>query len=649
MIKIEGLFDSKMHPHCITSEISNEWLRQLIRKLRDYARYWYDCCKGPGSSKPNRKNVYGRAKCGFCNNEITLIRDGVLKRITYLCASCQSFPTQHDIIEKKRRENISNNILPTARIFLPIQGQGGHVKNIIFDPVGCPINSHDNNCNKNKSNINNSTINGNENDKNDFQGIFPVQDPCNWKCHYCTLENPNHLTVCEICDTVRPSKNILHDNKATSYSTDSKECSFGNHPIDGNGSREYSVAEAFSYAYSDSACHDINIVRNNREERESIGPSFIDNRLIRNERSSNSYPNQNYNYHNFNNNLNRNDVQNNNSNSQYICTSNTSTYSNSSRIFSIGGPISNRNAHTTTSTSSDTIINALDNDVESFSYDGRGEKNKFWQINKENMDNNVNDKKDDNNSNDNNNNHNHNHNHNHNNSNKNNIYSNGSNNNSNGNNNSNDNNNNNNSNNKNSNNNDNDSSCIQHSNIVLDTAVRASVGVNDEDISGSGHAFIVPLFCKCTKQCTLHRVRKSGPTNSRLFWSCTARKCDFFSWGDGTFPKCQHGSPTTVRRVLKIGPTNGKYFFCCSQEKKCDFFLWSSKHVSQCQILLKSKPLPQSLPLPLSCSLITNHYPQNQNQENKIISSSKRSLPNSLPENNIPVVCKKFKFVTIPL
>ena len=94
----------------------------------------------------------------------------------------------------------------------------------------------------------------------------------------------------------------------------------------------------------------------------------------------------------------------------------------------------------------------------------------------------------------------------------------------------------------------------------------------------SGITFITPQFCKCSVQGTLHRVRKTGPTNSRLFWSCSIRKCDFFSWADGAFPKCQHGAPCTVRRVLKPGPTNGQYFFSCSQSAKCEFFLWSSQH-----------------------------------------------------------------------
>ena len=679
-----------MHPHCITSEITNEWLRQLIRKLRDYARYWYDCCKGPGSSKPNRKNVYGRAKCGFCSNEITLIRDGVLKRITYLCASCQLFPKQHDIIERKRRESISNNILPTARIFFPIQGKHGLLNRL--DPDGCHINSYDNSSNSNDSNKNNSLIHGSGDDKDYLLGILPVQDLSGWKCQHCTLENPSHLTICEICDTIRPTRNILDDNEACSYSTSSKGCFLGNHLKNGNCSKEYSVTERSLHAYSDNACHFINPVRNIREEGGSSGSSVINDRLIRGEISVNRYPNTSY--HNdyritcdFNNNdkknNNSNDNNNNNnnnncSNTKYICMSNTSTYSSTDSIYSTIEASSHTDAYIATSVDTNCITSI--NDVHNYNHYGGGEEKNYWHYNKENVntdgnckkydndhnrcggnyknDNNNNDGNDINNDNDNSNDNKSNNNNNNNNDNSindnfnNNINNNNSNNDNNNNNSNNDNNNNNN----NNNNLHRDSSFIQHTNITLDTVAAAPVVVNDDDISGSGHAFIIPLFCKCTKQCTLHRVRKSGPTNSRLFWSCTARKCDFFSWGDGTFPKCQHGSPTTVRRVLKIGPTNGKYFFCCSQEKKCDFFLWSSKHITQSQLLLKSKPLSQSLPvplfqcpLPLSCSLITNHYPQNH--ENNIKSCTKRSSTNSNNENekNVPVALKRFKYVTIPL
>lgn len=83
VIKIEGLIDARIHPHSITSELNDERLKYLIKKLKDYARYWYDCGKGPGPVKANRKHVYGRSNCGICSTTITLIRDGVY---TYICS-----------------------------------------------------------------------------------------------------------------------------------------------------------------------------------------------------------------------------------------------------------------------------------------------------------------------------------------------------------------------------------------------------------------------------------------------------------------------------------------------------------------------------------------------------------------------------------
>ena len=141
-----------------------------------------------------------------------------------------------------------------------------------------------------------------------------------------------------------------------------------------------------------------------------------------------------------------------------------------------------------------------------------------------------------------------------------------------------------------------------------------------------GITFITPQFCKCSVQGTLHRVRKSGPTNSRLFWSCSIRKCDFFSWADGSFPKCQHGAPCTVRRVLKPGPTNGQYFFSCSLSAKCEFFLWSSKH----------RP---------SVSVVPAVTVANNAQAVTL----KRPIPNSNSNSNTGNSQKKMKPIIIPL
>lgn len=97
---------------------------------------------------------------------------------------------------------------------------------------------------------------------------------------------------------------------------------------------------------------------------------------------------------------------------------------------------------------------------------------------------------------------------------------------------------------------------------------------------------IQQLRCKCSQPATLNRVRKSGPTQHRLFWSCSQKAskskkksgCDFFHWADLRFPKCsQHPKGYTVmRRVLKAGPNNGRCFFSCSIDK-CEFFVWESE------------------------------------------------------------------------
>jgi GRF zinc finger len=331
-----------MHPHCVTSEIDEVWLRCLVRKLRDYARYWYDCCKGPGASKPNRKNVYGRQNCGVCGSVICLIRDGVLQRITYLCSKCQIFPAQH-----RHQESLKNQ--SGEKFFAP-------GRSTICLEVRKP----------------------DEEQKDD------ICVKASWTCLYCTLDNVPDLMTCEICNTVRHAASVPR-----------------------------AVESSTSCAYSES---NMSVVRTPFHSADKSDGS-----------------------------------------------------------------------------QGDTVPSACPDGT-------RASLGKF--INDENINNNV------------------------------------------------------------------------RPQPKVDAAVSA---VGDGD--GTGHSFLLPMMCKCFKQGGLNRVRKSGPTNSRLFWSCSGRKCDFFSWADGTFPKCQHGAPCTVRRVLKPGPTNGQYFFSCSQETKCNYFLWSNKHV----------------------------------------------------------------------
>ena len=145
-------------------------------------------------------------------------------------------------------------------------------------------------------------------------------------------------------------------------------------------------------------------------------------------------------------------------------------------------------------------------------------------------------------------------------------------------------------------------------------------------------------YCQCSdkKLSQLQRVRKPGPTNNRLFWSCSQnkyKKCNFFHWADLNFPRCKCTTGTTastvagnggssyqtnqsvtavshttgtqtvtqntklaattpavtlrpndtklsneitvLRRVLKPGSNNGRYFFSCNGNKSCHFFVWA--------------------------------------------------------------------------
>ena len=376
VIKIEGLFDAGMHPHCVTFDIDDVWLHCLIRKLRDYARYWYDCCKGPGSSKPNRKNVYGRSSCGVCDSVISLIRDGVLKRITYLCSKCQLMPAQHRLFEIRKQEQRDN---PSMNVFVPGKSK------ICLQAV--------------------DTSAGN---------LQPLQQNAapkpRWLCLFCTLDNKFELNICEICDTPRPKENIPHVEVEAVQKALSSSC----YNSESNG--HYGNRPAVSH---------VGFEMNSSKSSDSN--NFMQSDAVKNYGHSNE---------------------------EMHASNGSSTYNSSSNSSS--------------------------------------------------------------------------------------------------------------------------SSSSRHNEITAHPPQPSDTLSNKNDTSGI--TFMTPQFCKCSVQGTLHRVRKMGPTNSRLFWSCSIRKCDFFSWADGAFPKCQHGAPCTVRRVLKPGPTNGQYFFSCSQSAKCEFFLWSSQH-----------------------------------------------------------------------
>lgn len=95
IIKCEGLFQSRVHPHAVSKNLSNKALRSLVAHLRDYARYWYGCTK---SNRANAKAIYGQQQCTVCAVTVTLVRSGQMQRITYFCGQCQSTSNQSDTV-----------------------------------------------------------------------------------------------------------------------------------------------------------------------------------------------------------------------------------------------------------------------------------------------------------------------------------------------------------------------------------------------------------------------------------------------------------------------------------------------------------------------------------------------------------------------
>ena len=546
VIKIEGLFDSGMHPHCITSHINDAWLKMLIIKLKDYARYWYYCCAGPGPNKINKKNVYGRQNCGICNCVISLIRDGVLKRITYLCPKCQLFPDAYERNEKNKKQKLT----PQELFFTPGQGQFRPGKENIIQ--GERIDNNNNNGNNNNINNGNNNTNNNDeynnNNNNNDLGMKTVTVPNTqkWTCAYCTLDNPFNLQICEICDTIRP------------VTKESSSC------------KERSVEEAKIVCQNNSL---INLPNCDNDSGNILKYIAFDNTNIT----------TNININNSRSNYFLNEDCDTNNHLNILCNSNYNTNNNNNN----NGNNSNGNHSKNNSENYHNMISENQNCCNDFNNEyNQNTENKFEPIFFEK-------------------------------------------------------------------NGDSGSGSSSSSSTVggagssrRDSSSSGSGGDSSSNDSnngnGSGHSLIIPLLCNCTKQSTLHRVRKNGSTNGRLFWSCSGRKCDFFSWADGTFPKCQHGLPTTVRRVLKPGVTNGFYFFCCTQLTKCNFFLWTSKHILPAPTPTPTPPLslplnPHPYPPPPSTPIITNGI---------LSKSVKRKI--EIADNKLTEI-KKFKFVSIPL
>ena len=137
---------------------------------------------------------------------------------------------------------------------------------------------------------------------------------------------------------------------------------------------------------------------------------------------------------------------------------------------------------------------------------------------------------------------------------------------------------------------------------MVTAAAVPAVGKGGEGAGAGGRGTRrIPLMqpmCKCRPAAAkLQRVRKTGPNQHRLFWSCGSRnsraRCSFFVWADGAFPRCSaHNAPATMRRVLKVGANNGRYFFSC-RETGCQLvFKWATEPPSNSTQSFYSGQLP---------------------------------------------------------
>lgn len=90
----------------------------------------------------------------------------------------------------------------------------------------------------------------------------------------------------------------------------------------------------------------------------------------------------------------------------------------------------------------------------------------------------------------------------------------------------------------------------------------------------------------------LKRVRVGGAGSaknaSRIFFTCTYKKCNHFAWADTHFPYCKCRN-RTVLRISKTDRTGGRWFFSCRNRKvggtgtgtvrssECGHFEWATK------------------------------------------------------------------------
>lgn len=82
-----------------------------------------------------------------------------------------------------------------------------------------------------------------------------------------------------------------------------------------------------------------------------------------------------------------------------------------------------------------------------------------------------------------------------------------------------------------------------------------------------------------TRWVRLRRVRKVGPTQHRLFYTCQqphGPQCPYFAWADAHLPNCHSCHQKTRLRVSKKEHSGGQWFLSCGGVTCSKYFAWAT-------------------------------------------------------------------------
>lgn len=88
IIRVEGLFRSRVHPASVVKNIPREKIYEIIEKTREFSLIFYEFRKKGYKLKENLV-CYGKKQCIYCGGPIIRRKLGERRRIVYYCENCQ--------------------------------------------------------------------------------------------------------------------------------------------------------------------------------------------------------------------------------------------------------------------------------------------------------------------------------------------------------------------------------------------------------------------------------------------------------------------------------------------------------------------------------------------------------------------------------